>query len=725
MALVPVRAAGAGGPDWLRASGKTQLAIAAADALRRARSVDQVVWITATSRRSVLSGYAAAAATAMGAEVTDSAESVAARFVSWLGQTDRPWLVVLDDLSGAADMDGLWPGRRAGRILVTTCDPESLPGDAEVLPVGPFSPREALTYLMGSLNADPDQRFGAVDLVGALTCEPLALVQASAVIASSSLSCRDYWDYFVRRREHMTEAPSGPPPAAAVTWTFSFEQADHLVPDGSAQSLLALTALLDGHGIPGPVLTSAAACEYLAGDSGGPAIDPDRAAGALGALKQAGLLAIDAAVTPPMVRMSPVLQAVLQAAIPGKLRQQAARSAADALLEAWLPGESPAWLAESFRACTASLQQTAGDLLWADGCHPVLIRAGQSRDSARLTDPAVAYWRELTTTSDRLLGAGHPDTLAAGRLLADAYLAAGRAADAVPWFEWLRDSKIHMLGSDHREVIEACCLLGHSLVAAGQCQQAISVLRRAVEDSERIAVNDPGHGFGREHPDALTARASLASAYRAADRTEDAIGEYERVLAGQGRVLGQDHPDTLATLGMLAFAYRTAGRTRRAISAYERGLAGRERTQGNDHPDTLTARANLASAYHTARRPKDAIREYERTLADRERLQGRSHPETLTARANLASAYHSARRVADAIPLYERIVADFERVMGPDHPDTLISLSNLAHAYHTAGRLAESVTLFQRALGDCERALGPDHPLTTAMRENAEAATQA
>ncbi len=36
------------------------------------------------------------------------------------------------------------------------------------------------------------------------------------------------------------------------------------------------------------------------------------------------------------------------------------------------------------RSCAASLQQAAGDLLWAGGCHPLLLRAGRSQDSARL-----------------------------------------------------------------------------------------------------------------------------------------------------------------------------------------------------------------------------------------------------------------------------------------------------------------------------------------------------
>ena len=39
--------------------------------------------------------------------------------------------------------------------------------------------------------------------------------------------------------------------------------------------------------------------------------------------------------------------------------------------------------------CAASLHRAAGDLLWAPEAHPVLLRAGQSLDDARLTGPAI------------------------------------------------------------------------------------------------------------------------------------------------------------------------------------------------------------------------------------------------------------------------------------------------------------------------------------------------
>ena len=117
-ALVPEQAAdpgpagGPAAPDWLRSSGKTQLAAAFAESLWQSRKLDLLVWIQATSRASVLSGYVAATAAATGRDQASSSESVADQFLSWLGETSRPWLVVLDDLTDPADLDGLWPAAR-------------------------------------------------------------------------------------------------------------------------------------------------------------------------------------------------------------------------------------------------------------------------------------------------------------------------------------------------------------------------------------------------------------------------------------------------------------------------------------------------------------------------------------------------------------------------------------------------------------------------------------
>lgn len=432
VALVPTRAATAGVRDWLGACGKTQLAVYAAESLWQAGEVTLLVWVAASNRASVLTSYAQAALTVLGSEAAGDADAVAAGFVSWLAQTSQPWLVVLDDLTTAADLAGLWPDGPAGRVLITAASPAVLPAESQVrvVPIGPFSPREALSYLMGRLTADTDQRLGAIDLVADLSSEPLALAQASGVIASSALSCRDYRGYFVDRRAQLTEVPGAKPPAAAVTWRFSVEQADRLAPGGTVQPLLALAALLDGHGIPATVFSTQAATGYLA--STGPAGGPG-ARDALLVLERTGLLDIDTSATPPMVRMSTVIQDAVQAATPAPMRDRAVRVAADALLAAWPGEEQNPWLSDSLRCCAASLQQAGGKLLLTGGCHPVLLRAGQSLDAARLNGPAVAYWQALAIACETTLGPAHPDSQLVHERLAEAYLAAGRLGEAVSW----------------------------------------------------------------------------------------------------------------------------------------------------------------------------------------------------------------------------------------------------------------------------------------------------
>lgn len=367
VALVSDRAV-IGSRHWRDASGKTQLAISLATSLWQAGAVEVVLWVTATSRSSVLSSYAEAAAVT-GVQPSGDAESIAARFAGWLTETDRPWLVVLDDLTDASMLERLWPQGPHGRVLITTTHPAALSGRrARVFPVGQFSRREALTYLVGRITTDLDQRQGAVDLVAELDQEPLALAQASAVITSSELTCHDYREHFIRRREQMAAGGRGDPPAAAVTWTLSVDHAELLSP-GTAQSLLVLAALLDGNAIPGALFTTTAAREYAA--AGTATIE-----GALSALEQAGLISVNPAAPHPVIQVSWLVQAAVRAATADGTLKGTAAAAADALLEVWPADDQPEWLARSLRSSAESLRRAAGDLLWEGGCHDLLMRTG-------------------------------------------------------------------------------------------------------------------------------------------------------------------------------------------------------------------------------------------------------------------------------------------------------------------------------------------------------------
>ena len=700
-------------------TGKTQIAAGFAHTLWEARAVDLVVWISAISREAVVTGYAVALADIGGAEPGEDSEVAAQQFLGWLAGAGRPWLVVLDDLADPADMEGLWPQGQTGRVLVTTRKAEAaLSGqNMRIAQVGVFTRREALNYLTARLSEDPDQRIGALDVAEDLGYLPLALAQAAATIADRRLDCRQYRVRFAERKQRLAGgATTEHGLTVAATWSLATDCADQLAPAGLAWPALALAALLDPNGIPAPVLVSPAACTYITGRSAtGTSADENHTRTALYNLARLGVLTIDPSSVARTVRVHALVQAATVQYLSPKVLDQAGRAAAHALAQAWPERDLDPFLAQAFRDCTARLRESTGSLLWTQGVHPVLFRAGQSLDNARLSGPAIAYWQTLIDTSSRLAGGGHASTLLALDHLAAAYENAGRLTEAIPLFERALGDHERVQGTGHADTAHSRRSLAAAYEAAGRPADAIAVHVRCVADLEKAQ--------GADHPDTLTARESLAHAYRMAGQMKDAIPIFERALADRERVQGPDHPDTLTARGNLAYAYRLAGRMKQAIPLYRRTLADRERVQGRNHLDTLTARGNLAYAYHSARRMKDAIPLYEQTLIDRERVQGADHPDTITARGNLASAYHSAGRIADAVPLYERTLVDCERTLGPGHPDTLTSRGNLAHAYHTAGRMADAIAVFQRTLADCERVLGPDHPMTQTMRENLETAS--
>ena len=582
--------------DWPGGTGKTQLAVHLAQTWRKETPDGVLVWLAAASRDSALSGYRQAALERSGMVPAEDAETTATRFLAWLAETRQPWLVVLDGVTDPAELGGLWPAGPAGHVLVTAADDLAVAAsrDALVFPVGPFSPHEALTYLTARLSADPDQRLGAVDLVQELSCDPLALAQASATIASSGVNCRDYSDIFATRREQIAEASGEQPAAKAVTWTLAMECADELAPGGGAQLCLALAVLLGCQGIPEAVFSADAAAEFIAGPGTG-AAGAGRAGAGLLSLQRTGLLTIDpgSPVAPGrLVRVHPAVQAGVRSAMPDSMRDRAALAAAAALLQSWPDRAEQSPLASSLRACVTSLDQAAGDVLWTGEAHQVLLRAGQSLDSARLTQSAVRHWRAVAETSERVLGAAHPDTLLAGSRLASATLAAGDGAGAVVLYQRFLDAQAGVLGPDHPRVAAAQAEFGNALLVMGQPAEAITVLEAALAAGER----------DRGAVDVLAIKDSLAAAYQAAGRYQDATRTALATLVERERSQGPDHREALATRRNLARAYLAAGKPKDAITYCRRALESAERAFGPDDPDTMDAVGVLASAYHSARR---------------------------------------------------------------------------------------------------------------------------
>jgi len=752
--ISPADPAGPGG------TGKTRLAAAFAARMWAADQLDLLVWVAAGSRDSIVTGYAQALADIRVAAAPGQPEAAATRLLAWLAATGRRWLLVLDGLTDPADADGLWPHGPAGQVLVTTARPGVRPPQASgghvAISLPAFSQREALRYLSDRLSEDHHQVAGSLDVAFGLGCLPAGLDLAVAYLQESGQGTRQYRQACERYR------PQDGRPAAdplAPAWMVAVGRAVQLAPAGQAWPALKLAAVLGPAGIPGTILTAVAAAGYITGLARVTEADQLGVQAAYGNLEQLGLIRIAPGDAVRTVWTAAALQESVRRSMGEEERRRTVLVAADAILGTWpaagpaastVVGTAAASLEQAYRDCAVSVLRYSGRELWERGPHPLLARAGQSLDEARMAGCALSYWRQLAARCGEHLGARSAITLEFRERAARAAVAAGHADEAIAQYKELVADTEEADGPGHEQTIAVRASLAQAYRAAGRLEDSISLAERVVTECERA--------FGPAQPPTTESLRTLAGAYAGAGRDSEAATVLRRCLAARERTVGLMQPGTIAIREQLAELCRRAGHADEAIGLYQDALTRVVKAAGPAYPDAVIAREHLAAAYDLAGRSDDAaaafrqaITEWERVpgsgprntfaaqaglaaincrngrlraafplyesvLADLHQISGPGHPDTLRARWNVAAVYHKARRLPDAIGLGETVLADCERSLGPGHWETLSTRANLAHAYHAAGKLKRSSAQFDRALRDCEQALGPGDPLTGEVR---------
>ncbi|TVZ86623.1 tetratricopeptide repeat protein [Streptomyces sp. BK340] len=703
--------------------GKTQLAADYARTAWQAGELDVLVWITASNATAAASGYAQAAVELLGADPADR-ETAARAFLAWLEPKANAepcrWLVVLDDVTDPADLNGLWPPAGPyGRTLVTTRRQDAaLALAGRLIKVGLFTEAESLAYLNATLGAcerrEPDEQLAA--LAQDLGHLPLALSQAAAYLIDAGISAAAYRRLLADRSASLTDAapevlPDGQTQTAAAAWSLSVERADTLRPVGLARPMLQLAAFLSPNGIPQTVLTGEPALTHLTRHRNTPvSVTADEAVGALRALGRLSLIDHTPATPHQAVRVHQLIQRAIRDTLTPGRHDQLARTTADALTMAWPAIERDTELAQALRANTTTLTRTAEDALHRPDVHAVLYLAGRSLGEAGQVTAATAHFQRLTETTGHRLGPDHPDTLTARHNLAYWRGEAGDAAGAAASFEQLLADRLRVLGEDHPDTLATRHELARWRGETGDAASAAAAFEQLLADRLRVQ--------GEDHPDTLATRNELAHWRGKAGDAAGAAAGFEQLLADRLRVQGEDHPHTLTARSNLARWRAEAGDAAGAAAALEQLLADRLRVLGEDHPHTLTTRHNLAHLLGETGDPAGAGAALEELLADRLRVLGKDHPRTLTTRNNLAHWRGEAGDAAGAAAAYEQLLADQLRVQGEDHPHALATRNNLAHWRGEAGDAAGAAAAFEQLLADQLRVLGEDHPDTLTTRNN-------
>jgi tetratricopeptide (TPR) repeat protein len=193
---------------------------------------------------------------------------------------------------------------------------------------------------------------------------------------------------------------------------------------------------------------------------------------------------------------------------------------------------------------------------------------------------------ELIAIQRRALGAEHPDTLTSVHELANLYERQGKYAQMESILRPLLETRRRLFGPEHPATLSEMNQLGLSLLRQGKYTEAEPFLKQALEERRRI--------LGNKSRDTLTSlyEMGLLRLYQGEPRDAEPI--LEEVLQVSRETLGLEHPNTITYGESLATAYSALGKHDQAVKVYSDMLGIRSRVSGRESLDaagTMTALA--------------------------------------------------------------------------------------------------------------------------------------
>ena len=270
-------------------------------------------------------------------------------------------------------------------------------------------------------------------------------------------------------------------------------------------------------------------------------------------------------------------------------------------------------------------------------------------------------------------------------------------------------------GEDHQEVLSSKLALSDVYIDRGETKQAIELLEKATESTERLSGYDETW---------LLSQYLLALAYRDDNQTKRAIELFEKITQIEEKILPEDNLDRLLSQQALAVAYRKNNQMNQAIELLEKVTKIQERLP-EDNLVRLDSQQELAVTYRHNNQKKEAIELLEKISQIEEEILPEDHQRRLHSQYQLAITYRLNNQTKQAIELLEKVTKIQERFseVCRDRHDWLYQL---ALAYHKNDQIKQAIELFEKVTKiresifpeDCQKRLLSQYTLAVAYSEN-------
>ncbi|KAJ7255559.1 P-loop containing nucleoside triphosphate hydrolase protein [Mycena rebaudengoi] len=657
----------------LGGAGKTQICLKFLDETDKARFMD-VFFLDASTIDTIKDGLKNIALTrSIGSNDEDASR--------WLASSQEEWLLIFDN----ADDPGIklfkyFPQSSSGNILITSRNPQLYVHAPNCYHhISDMEEEDAVHLLLASA-IQPltiETQLLATDIVKALYCFPLAIVQAGAYIAKTQKLRKYLTLYQQNHAELLSRLPDQPLDKYAwsvyTTWDISFNCLGHL-----AAKFLQICSFLHYEGISEAIFSSAATYKHKRlGPTEEQMREPQEFlnnflthAGTWDELcftdmtmEIQGYSLINKDPNTNLLSIHPLVHDWSRRTITdmNSTQQCTATILAMATMSTLDEQVFHISLLPHLNSVLHGKPKIAYEFYY--GYVWVYYDSGHFNQSKEL---CVA----LLENREHILGSDHPETLSVMSSLAATYWKLGKFTDSLDLHVTVLQKRKQILGPEHPDTLAAMSSLAATYHSLGKLTEAEQLKVVVLEERKQI--------YGPEHPHTLHAMSSLAGTYWKLGKFTDAEELDIAVLEKRKQMLGKEHPDTLHAMSELAVTYHAIGKLTEAEELNVVVLEKRKQILGPDHPKTLRAMSNLAATYWNLGKFMDAKELYVAVLEQRRQLYGTEHPETLTAMANLGVTCRDLGKFREAEHLLSTVLKKKSSTLGPEHKETLIAQEWLA-----------------------------------------------